>query len=219
LKDATPAQLVAALKDDNMFWRLHAQRLLVERGKPDVLRDLLELVKKPAVDDIGLNTSAIHALWTLHGLGALDRAQNAAVTAVAQATRHKSPGVRRNAVAVLPLTNDAHRTLVEARLDPQEDPHVRLAALLALADAPPSAGSGPRVLDCLVQNLASRDRWIMDAATAATRAAVISRCCAISSRSSRMTNNSPGLTLSPGRTRTSNTVANTWLATSAFRLG
>ena len=27
-------KLVAALKNDNLFWRLHAQRLLVERGKP-----------------------------------------------------------------------------------------------------------------------------------------------------------------------------------------
>ena len=29
--------LVEALKSDNQFWRLHAQRLLVERGKPDVV--------------------------------------------------------------------------------------------------------------------------------------------------------------------------------------
>ncbi len=33
LKDATPEKLVATLNNDNMFWRLHAQRLLVERGK------------------------------------------------------------------------------------------------------------------------------------------------------------------------------------------
>src|SRR5207237_10709951 len=32
LKDANPAQLVAVLKSDNMFSRLHAQRLLRERG-------------------------------------------------------------------------------------------------------------------------------------------------------------------------------------------
>src|SRR5206468_10797549 len=37
LADATPEKLVAALKNDNLFWRRHAQRLLVERGNKDVL--------------------------------------------------------------------------------------------------------------------------------------------------------------------------------------
>ena len=40
-------QLVAALKNDNMFWRLHAQRLLVERGKHDVVPALIELARRP----------------------------------------------------------------------------------------------------------------------------------------------------------------------------
>ena len=42
-----PKGLVAALKNDNMFWRLHAQRLLVERGKTDVVPDLIALVERP----------------------------------------------------------------------------------------------------------------------------------------------------------------------------
>ena len=37
LKDATPEKLVAALKSDNLLWRKHAQRLLIERGKKDVV--------------------------------------------------------------------------------------------------------------------------------------------------------------------------------------
>ena len=39
---------MATLKNDNMFWRLHAQRLLVERGKQDVLPALLELAADQA---------------------------------------------------------------------------------------------------------------------------------------------------------------------------
>ncbi len=167
LQDASPAQLVSALKSTNMFWRLHAQRLLVERGKKDVVPELLELLKDDGTDEIGLNPAVIHALWTLHGLKALDGSNAAAVAAVAKSCRHKSAGVRRNAVQVLPLTSAGNRTLVESRLDPQEDPQVRLAALLALADSPDSKESMPRILDCFVQNLAARDAWIMDAATAA----------------------------------------------------
>src|SRR5262249_11202447 len=37
LEGATPEKLVATLRNDNLFWRRHAQRLLVERGKKDVL--------------------------------------------------------------------------------------------------------------------------------------------------------------------------------------
>ena len=43
-----PAGLVAALKNDNMLWRMHAQRLLVERGKTDVVPALIALVKDQA---------------------------------------------------------------------------------------------------------------------------------------------------------------------------
>src|SRR5262249_4475469 len=67
-----PQELVAALKRDNLLWRRHAQRLLVERGRADVVPSLIELVRDPSVDAIGLNVGAIHALWTLHGLGVID---------------------------------------------------------------------------------------------------------------------------------------------------
>ncbi len=56
-----------------MMWRLHGQRLLIERGQLDVVPKLIELVKNPAVDAIGTNGGALHALWTLHGLGALEQ--------------------------------------------------------------------------------------------------------------------------------------------------
>src|SRR5207237_953868 len=68
LKDATPEKLVTTLKNDNMFWRLHAQRLLVERGKTDVLEGLRKLALDESVDDIGFNPDVTHALWTLNGL-------------------------------------------------------------------------------------------------------------------------------------------------------
>ena len=71
LAGATPEKLVATLRHDNLFWRKHAQRLLVERGRRDVLPALVKLARDPGVDGIGLNAGAIHALWTLHGLGAL----------------------------------------------------------------------------------------------------------------------------------------------------
>ena len=64
-----------------MFWRLHAQRLLVERGQKDVVPQLIALVRNQSVDAIGTNGGAFHALWTLQGLGELNTTDDARRTA------------------------------------------------------------------------------------------------------------------------------------------
>src|SRR5207247_1602898 len=100
LQGASPEQLVATLTNDNMFWRMHAQRLLIERGNKDVVPALCELVRDPKEDEISLNTAAIHALWTLNGLKAIESDWNAAAAGIS-ALKHPSAGVRRAAVMVL----------------------------------------------------------------------------------------------------------------------
>ena len=60
---ASPNELVATLKNDNLFWRRHAQRLLVERGKRRTsCRRWSNWSDDRSVDEIGLNVGAIHAL-------------------------------------------------------------------------------------------------------------------------------------------------------------
>ena len=50
-----PEESVKGLSNDNMFWRMTAQRLLVERGNTDVLSSLYDLVKNNEVDESGNN--------------------------------------------------------------------------------------------------------------------------------------------------------------------
>ncbi len=167
LAGASPEKLVATLKADNLLWRRHAQRLLVERGKQDVLPALYALVRDAATDEIGLNVGAIHALWTLHGLGALN-GSNAEANAVAiAALKHPSPGVRRNAVQMLPREAKSVDAILAAGLMRDPDPQVRLMTLLALADQPASEKSGAAVVAALARPENADDRWIPDAATAA----------------------------------------------------
>ncbi|HEV3024930.1 MAG TPA: glycosyl hydrolase, partial [Pirellulales bacterium] len=167
LADATPKQLVETLKSDNLFWRRHAQRLLVERGKTDVLPALFEMTRDPGVDEIGLNVGVIHALWTMHGLAALD-GSNADATAVAVAAlKHKSAGVRRNAVQVLPRNENAVAAILDAGLTQDPDAQVRLMAFLALADRPATPTAGQAVVAALTKAQNTDDRWIPDAATCA----------------------------------------------------
>lgn len=170
LSKATPGELVAGLTNDNFLWRRHAQRLLVERGKLDIVPQLLKLVRDPSVESLGLNVAAIHALWTLHGLGAIDDAHREAMDAVVSALRHPSGAVRRNAVQVLPVKPASGEAVLKAKLLEDSDAQVRLQTLLALSDLPPNtiaAGELPRFL-MRRQNI--DDRWLVDGATCAAAA-------------------------------------------------
>ncbi|HVW00354.1 MAG TPA: PVC-type heme-binding CxxCH protein, partial [Planctomycetaceae bacterium] len=167
LAGANPEQLVETLKHPNQLWRLHAQRLLVERGERDVVPKLLELVKNPEVDAIGLNPGAIHALWTLQGLGVLDGSQTQPLIVAANALQHPSAGVRRNAVQVLPHTAETASLIAQRGLLNDVDAQVRLAALLALADADPSPAAAQAVVEVFGRKNLSNDRWLLDAATSA----------------------------------------------------
>ncbi|MDR3636632.1 MAG: ThuA domain-containing protein [Isosphaeraceae bacterium] len=170
LAGAAPATLVAMLKNDNMLWRLHAQRLLVERGEKDVVPALVALVREPSADAIDLNAAAIHALWTLQGLGALDGSNAEAVAAATAALKHRSAGVRQNAVKVLPRTAATVALVLKSDLLDDADAQVRLATLLALAELPPSGPTGPAVAAALRQPVNLSDRWIPEAVTSAAAA-------------------------------------------------
>jgi putative membrane-bound dehydrogenase-like protein len=170
LKDAAPEKLVSALKSDNLFWRRHAQRLLVERHNKDVVPALIEMTGDARVDEIGLNTAVIHALWTLHGLGAMDGSDAKVIAAAIAALKHKSAGVCRNAVAVLPRENGSVKAIIDSGVLDDPDPQVRLAALLALADKPVSKEAGVALAAALTKPDNISDRSIPDAITSAAAA-------------------------------------------------
>jgi putative membrane-bound dehydrogenase-like protein len=164
LVGANSETLVATLKNDNMLWRRHAQRLLVERGKEDVVPALVKLVQDGGVDEIGLNAGAIHALWTLHGLGAMK--EDKVVAAVTGALAHRSAGVKRNALGVLPRNSDSASAILKGGLLKDSDAQVRLAALLALAEMPANDKVGTAIAERL-NSSDMEDRWIPDAITSA----------------------------------------------------
>jgi putative membrane-bound dehydrogenase-like protein len=139
---AKVAELLDALKDDNQFWRLTAQRLLVERGKRDVVPQLVAMAGDQSLDAIGLNGGVVHALWTLHGLGALDGSDQAALAAALAALKHPSHGVRRNAVQVLPPIAASSTAVAASGILADRDLNVRLAAFLAVSALPAADAIG-----------------------------------------------------------------------------
>ncbi|MBP3957998.1 ThuA domain-containing protein [Gemmata sp. G18] len=133
LKGATPEKLVEALKHPNMTWRLHAQRLLVERGKDDVVPALTKLIEDKTVDETGLNAGAVHALWTLGNLPLKEE-----IAPLLLGVNHKSSAARRAALNVLPRKMfDTERAIAKQLSWLEErNPSVRLAAAMAAAELP-----------------------------------------------------------------------------------
>ena len=157
LSKDNPKDLIQALKSENMHWRMHAQRLLVERAETDVVNELKKIVRKQYVDKIGLNSPAVHALWTLKGLGALAGEELGVLETIVEALQHPAAGVRKAAIQVLPLVENSLEAMEAAGVLIDKDAHTRLAALLKLAEMP-----FPERVGSILWNLSKDDRLAED---------------------------------------------------------
>jgi putative membrane-bound dehydrogenase-like protein len=129
LRKAPTDDLLKHLADPNIWWRLTAQRLLVERQDRAAVKPLTKLAREA---DFG--PARAHALWTLHGLGALDDAS------IEQGLRDRDPGVREQALRLADerLGRSAPLRKAAAALAGDPSPRVRfqLAFTLGGADTP-----------------------------------------------------------------------------------
>ncbi len=160
LSQSDPAGLLRALASDNMLWRLHAQRLLVERGQKDVVPQLIALVGNTSVDAIGTNGAALHALWTLHGIGEMASTTTEAGRAAVAALKHPAAGVRKAAAMVLPVSAESSAAILNAGMLQDPDLHTRLAVILTLADMPASAEIGRALYTASLDAVNYGDRWL-----------------------------------------------------------
>lgn len=159
--------LLAALKNDNMFWRMTAQRLIVESENLAAIPGLYPIINNQQVDEIGLNSPAVHALWTLHGLGALDGSNAEALQVAIKALSHPAAGVRKAAVEVLPGNQQATDAIQKSGIINDSNLNVRMHALLAIASMPPSAELGRLVYEASLVPENAKGDWIVKALFAA----------------------------------------------------
>nr|WP_164674898.1 PVC-type heme-binding CxxCH protein [Anditalea andensis] len=167
LSKEDPQSLVKALKHDNMFWRMTAQRLLVESGNDDILNDLYKIVKNKDLDEIGLNSPAVHALWTLQGLKALDGDNNTAFNVAVEALAHPASGVRKAAIEVLPKTQKSVEALYRSGITKDINLNVRMHAILALASMPTGEQVGEMLYRSSLLPENEKDDWLTKALFAA----------------------------------------------------
>ncbi|MDB4292579.1 ThuA domain-containing protein [Maribacter sp.] len=166
LDKTKPEELVNALAHENMFWRMTAQRLLVERGETDVLSSLYKLVIDKKVDGLGMNPGALHALWTIDGLDALG-VDIEGINVVTDALLHPAAAVRKAAIQIVPKNRTTDDYLNKAKILNDKDASVRLAALLYYTERPTSEAIGARLYSLSKQESITADPWLSKAIYAA----------------------------------------------------
>jgi putative membrane-bound dehydrogenase-like protein len=158
LKGASTAELVKALGSDTQVSRLTAQRLLVDGKKIDAA----EALKKTVAANDG-SIAAIHALWTLHGLGQLDD------TTVKAALAAKDSVLRRNAVRALSGDQHGHDLFFSGGVISDPDAVTRLAALVKLAEFPTTPELKPVIARLANDPTVQADEWLKEAARVLVR--------------------------------------------------
>src|SRR5262249_40205415 len=121
LSQSSSNDLVSLLADENVWWRLTAQRLLVERQDKTVVPALNDLARR-----VKFAPGRAHALWTLHGLHALDDDR------IVAALKDKSALVREQALRLAEDRLDKSEFVRKAAFALIEDPSDRVRFQLAL---------------------------------------------------------------------------------------
>jgi putative membrane-bound dehydrogenase-like protein len=126
LAKAKTSEVVAALDSGNQFWSLTAQRLIVDNK----MKDAVPALKKRVTSGTG-GKGAIHALWSLEGVGALDRNTHQ------KALLDQDPAVRRNAIRALPANETGRQLFFSSAVIQDPDLLTRQAAFVKLTEFPP----------------------------------------------------------------------------------
>ncbi|HET6538840.1 MAG TPA: PVC-type heme-binding CxxCH protein, partial [Chryseolinea sp.] len=166
LNKNNPDDLIEALKSDNLFWRMTAQRLLVERGNLDVLPELYDLVKNNDIDELGYNYAATHALWIMDGLGAFTK-DDQAEKVITDALGHPSAGVRKAAIQILSKSRLSEEAVTKSKILQDPNPNTRLAAVVALTEVSPSGTLGEILYQMSQEESVNNDHWLGKAVYAA----------------------------------------------------
>ena len=152
LGESTDEELVEHLENPNVWWRMTAQRLLVDRQSADAVQPLIQLL-----ENSDSATARVHALWTLEGLGKLGDGL------VEKALDDPEPGVRENAVRLAESRLSSSPSLAEALVKLGDDPDARLRFQLLCTLGPVESSSARTAREKLLAR-DIEDRWFQIAA-------------------------------------------------------
>ncbi len=157
LRKASTKELVEHLSDGNLWWRLTAQRLLVERQDREAVSALRELARAAKSAP-----GRAHVLWTLHGLNALTDAD------IEHALKDGEAGVREQALRLADERLSASAGLRAAVVALADDPSPRVRFQLAFTLGESGSLDTIRALARVARRDAG-DRWTQMAVLSSTR--------------------------------------------------
>lgn len=167
LSKEQPEELLEALGNDNMLWRLTAQRLLVERANSDILPELYDLANEDDLDEEGNNHTTLHALWTLDGLGAFTKEEKAREI-LKESMKHKGAAIRKAAIQIASkLQLASENEIIDSGILSDPDANTRLAGILALCELPASGKVGQLIYRMSLEEKIRNDKWLSRALYAA----------------------------------------------------
>jgi len=134
--------VVSQLEHSNKWWRDAAQRLLVEWQNEDAVPLLSELYEKTEIPQ-----ARLHALWTLHGLGALEN------NLLENALQDDHPAVREHAVIIAEdrLREDTDLIQRIIAMAGDRDQHVRAQVALTLGTISSDIGVNDEIQKALYE--------------------------------------------------------------------
>jgi putative membrane-bound dehydrogenase-like protein len=172
LDPANPATLAAGLISPSQHIRLHAQRLLVERGGQDAVKALETLVTDNAAPEgSDKPLTAIHAIWTLQGLGTAPGSESYRV--LSAALGNTDPLVRRHAMMALGAADPAVIAALPGILGSKMPPRELLHILTTVAETGPNQPIAAALWKLVSGNL-EMDDALRDAARLAMRRQAVS---------------------------------------------
>lgn len=156
LGDADGESLIRELANPNNWWRMNAQRILVDRSDNKNIPGLVKMATQ--------NPSAmgrLHALWTLEGMGTLE------ADIIKHALKDTVAGIRENAIKLAELHLQDHPELTNAIIQLKNDDNekVKFQLLLTLGFAENANASEVRN-KLLFDNL--NNKWFQIAALSAS---------------------------------------------------
>ena len=107
-------ELIPFLEDDNTWYRLNAQRLLIDRANAALVGDLVRFIPTSKS-----STGRLHAAWTLEGLGQLKPEM------VIELMKDPEAGLRENAIVLSEPFLDEDQVL-QALITLENDPDIRV---------------------------------------------------------------------------------------------
>ena len=156
LGDASSKELVTQLANKNSWWRLNAQRLLMDRADKSIVPDLIALSKSTASPE-----GRLHALWSLEGLGVLTP------DIISQALKDPVAGVRENAIKLAEIHLKLSPKIADHLLPLQNDTDAKVRFQLLCTLGSLNTPQAEQVRNKLLfQDI--NDKWVQIAALSAS---------------------------------------------------